>query len=343
MFLRVFKLLEEEYSYAERISEVEIEPISLATRKKGPQRQKERISKESFATNLRFERMAKTGIHLVHACYICNAAYFEEKKRLRRHLQNIHGIHVSPGIKGSKPRPKANHSFVDQQDASTITMYSCPSCTDYFESLDLLKFHVNTIHEREDCLDKEELGPEIDLASDNTMSGISPTINPCAIVNHSVSSIGAVASVSGYDADSAAIYACQQMDADDTEKSKTLYILDTLALQPFAIIDKHGHAKHALAHKKIISDLVGKHDSIRSILPMKRRHLDTTHHLCINCSPVIATGLENLFAVSPYIDILQQRTFVELTPNICALVNKDWDFYPQIKYATAKLFSGCIL
>ncbi|KAI7866048.1 hypothetical protein BDF14DRAFT_1818011 [Spinellus fusiger] len=183
--------------------------------------------------------MAKTGIHLVYACYNCVAVYFNEKKRLRRHLQSIHGIHVSPSIKGSRPRPKANHSFVDQQDGSTITMYLCPSCTKYFESLDLLKSHVNTIHERDDCpeatqsddqnksdLDEEELGPKIDLPSDNTMSIISPTIIPCAVVNHSVPSTGASASVSGDDADNAALYACQQMDADDTEKSKTLYIIE---------------------------------------------------------------------------------------------------------------------
>ncbi|CEG75036.1 hypothetical protein RMATCC62417_10147 [Rhizopus microsporus] len=205
-------------------------------------------------------------------------------------------------------------------------MYSCSSCKNYFESLDLLKFHVNTIHERDDCpeatqsstsddqnepgLDEEELGPEIDLPSDNTISIISSTIKPCAVVNHSVPSTGADASVSSDDADSAALCACQQMDADDTEKSKTLYILDTLALQPFAITDKHDHEKNALTHKKIISDLVGNHGSIRSILPMKRRHLDTAHHLCVNCSPIIATGLENLFAVLPNIDILRQHAFI---------------------------------
>ncbi|CEI90113.1 hypothetical protein RMCBS344292_04446 [Rhizopus microsporus] len=119
-------------------------------------------------------------------------------------------------------------------------MYLCPSCTNYFESLDLLKSHANTIHERDDCseaalsddqnepdLDEEELGPEIHLPSDNTMSIISSNIKPCAVVNHSVLSTDAVASVSGNDADSAALHACQQMDADDTEKSKTLYISST--------------------------------------------------------------------------------------------------------------------
>ncbi|KAI9488336.1 hypothetical protein BDB00DRAFT_888650, partial [Zychaea mexicana] len=51
------------------------------------------------------------------------------KKRLRRRLQSLHGIHVSSGIKGSKPGLKDNHSLFDQQDASTITLYSCPSHT----------------------------------------------------------------------------------------------------------------------------------------------------------------------------------------------------------------------
>ncbi|KAI9007896.1 hypothetical protein CLU79DRAFT_840369 [Phycomyces nitens] len=47
-----------------------------------------------------------------------------------------------------------------------------------------------------------------------------------------------------------------------------------------------------------------------------------------------------------YLDIdnapIHSSTDMELTPNICALC-KDWDFYPQINYATEKLFSGCIL
>lgn len=34
---------------------------------------------------------------------------------------------------------------------------------------------------------------------------------------------------------------------------------------------------------------------------------------------------------------------MELSPELCNLFNRDWEFYPQVKFATAKLFSGSIL
>ncbi|RCH81579.1 hypothetical protein CU097_003298, partial [Rhizopus azygosporus] len=77
-----------------------------------------------------------------------------------------------------------------------------------------LTFCINSTNDvqNEPGQDEEELSPEIDLPSDNTMSIISPNIKPCAVVSHSVPSTGVADSLSGDDADNAVLYACQQMD-----------------------------------------------------------------------------------------------------------------------------------
>ncbi|CAO3667020.1 unnamed protein product [Rhizopus microsporus] len=103
------------------------------------------------------------------------------------------------------------------------------------KQLKVLTFCINSTNDvqNEPGQDEEELSPEIDLPSDNTMSIISPNIKPCAVVSHSVPSTGVADSLSGDDADNAVLYACQQMDVDDTEKSKTLYISSTKGYRCF--------------------------------------------------------------------------------------------------------------
>ncbi|KAL1936244.1 hypothetical protein VTP01DRAFT_378, partial [Rhizomucor pusillus] len=57
----------------------------------------------------------------------------------------------------------------------------------------------------------------------------------------------------------------------------------------------------------------------------------------------MVTSLENLFAASPYSKILVQRHYVPLADDVWALLNKDWEFYPQAKYFSAMVLAGAIL
>ncbi|CAO3689633.1 unnamed protein product [Rhizopus stolonifer] len=78
---------------------------------------------------------------------------------------------------------------------------------------------------------------------------------------------------------------------------------------------------------------------------LSRRYDDFTDsgsNLC-KCSSLVASGLENLSNTSPYRKLFTERKYVELTSEICELLNKDWDFFPQIKFFSSKLFSGAIL
>ncbi|KAG0737105.1 hypothetical protein G6F62_010410 [Rhizopus arrhizus] len=139
-------------------------------------------------------------------------------------------------------------------------------------------------------------------------------------------------------------HACQQKGAEN-DKNKTMFIVDTLSLKPFAILDNHGNEENALAHDTIVNKLVTKHDSIKSIPTMKRPYEDdsATNSLCINCSSQVHAELSNLFDTSPYSSLLKQREYTPLTDDIRTLLNKDWQFYPQVKYFSATVFAGSII
>ncbi|CAO3697231.1 unnamed protein product [Rhizopus microsporus] len=126
-------------------------------------------------------------------------------------------------------------------------------------------------------------------------------------------------------------HACQQKGTEN-DKNKTMFIVDTLSLKPFAILDNHGNEESALAHDTIVNKLVTKDDSIKSIPTMKRPYEDdsATNSLCINCSSQVHAELSNLFDTSSYSSLLKQQEYIPLADDICTLLNKDWQFYPQV-------------
>lgn len=116
-------------------------------------------------------------------------------------------------------------------------------------------------------------------------------------------------------------------------------------MKPIAITDQEGTEHNALAHPCVISKLVKSHDSIKPILPSKRRYLDMLDKssLCVRCVPEATPGLENLLLVSPYTTLLSQRSFVEIPEHVCHLLNSDWEFFPQFRFFSATVFAGAIL
>jgi hypothetical protein len=140
--------------------------------------------------------------------------------------------------------------------------------------------------------------------------------------------------------DDAVLQACQQTHESDESKRKTLYILDSLQLSPLVVTDALGMEQNALAHPSVISKLSSGSISVRPIIPTKRK---SDGELCPNCSPLVAPGLEHLLAVSPYTAILLKRKYVEIPSSICDLLNEDWTFRPQLRYACAQILAGCIM
>ncbi|CAO3568904.1 unnamed protein product [Mortierella alpina] len=141
----------------------------------------------------------------------------------------------------------------------------------------------------------------------------------------------------------AVLYSCQQGHASEAEQKRTLSIIEALDLQPFAFKDGHGAEQNALAHASVIERLSFGHVSVdpTPATPRKRK-LDVTEP-CWTCSPIPSAGLEHLMSVSPYAGSLLTRKYVELNDDICELLNRDWRFSLQLRFACSKILSGCIL
>lgn len=144
--------------------------------------------------------------------------------------------------------------------------------------------------------------------------------------------------------DEAILHSCQQQHASDDEKIKTLCLVDSLALQPMAIIDQQGVEQNVLTHPSIGTKLVDQHECVKPIIPSKRRYADMMDKgsLCVSCQPEVTDGLENLLHMSPYSSLLSQRQYVEISERVCNLLNSDWEFFPQMRFFTAMAFAGAI-
>lgn len=140
----------------------------------------------------------------------------------------------------------------------------------------------------------------------------------------------------------AMLYACQQQYSTDECKEKTLFILDTLNLQPFRINDGNNLEQNALAHVNVIKKLTSESEDFQSILPVKRKH-ELDDYRCKNCTLIPPPHLEKVLSLSPYFKALTTRRYTELSKELCTLLNDDWDLRPQTKFFCAQLFAGAIL
>ncbi|KAG0058164.1 hypothetical protein BGZ89_001514, partial [Linnemannia elongata] len=141
--------------------------------------------------------------------------------------------------------------------------------------------------------------------------------------------------------DDAVLYSCGELHASAGEKRKTLGIVESLGLEPISIKDALGIEQNALAHATVISRLPASSVELRPVTPQKRK-LDNDE-TCPNCSPAPAPGLEHLLSSSPYAARLATRSYVELSDEICELLNRDWQFLPHLRYASAVILAGYLL
>ncbi|KAG1143956.1 hypothetical protein G6F37_002825 [Rhizopus arrhizus] len=174
------------------------------------------------------------------------------------------------------------------------------------------------------------------LQSDNTS-----TIDPTDIIHQK--KISCKASPRFYD--EAVLYSSQQQHVYDEEKTKTLCLVDSLALQPIAITDRQGTEHIALTHPHVANKLVNMHESIKPILSSKRRYSDMIDKgaLCVQCRTEVTDGLGNLLLMSPYTTLLSQRNFVEISEQVCHLLNSDWEFFPRFRLFSAMALADSIL
>lgn len=53
--------------------------------------------------------------------------------------------------------------------------------------------------------------------------------------------------------------------------------------------------------------------------------------------------LNNIIHTSPIYNLLSDQKYMELTTRVTDLINRDWTFFPQLRYATSQIFAGVIL
>lgn len=143
--------------------------------------------------------------------------------------------------------------------------------------------------------------------------------------------------------DEAVVFACNKQDDPQSEKVQAEYLVESLGLEPFSMMNKAGSELNGLVHKRWMDDMIASSDSINATPPVKKRRSKESDSICVTCSPSLAIGLERLLAVSPYRTLLQQRQYIELAPQLCELINKDWCFFPNIQFVSAMMFAGSIL
>ncbi|KAG0337367.1 hypothetical protein BG004_007672, partial [Podila humilis] len=141
--------------------------------------------------------------------------------------------------------------------------------------------------------------------------------------------------------DDAVLYSCGDLHASAGEKRKTLGIVETLGLEPISIKDAIGVEQNALAHATVVARLPQGSVDL-SPIPRQKRKLNDDN-TCSSCSPAPQPGLKHLLSSSPYAARIATRNYVELNDEICELLNRDWQFSPHLRYATAVILAGCLL
>ncbi|KAG0365458.1 hypothetical protein BGX24_004138 [Mortierella sp. AD032] len=142
--------------------------------------------------------------------------------------------------------------------------------------------------------------------------------------------------------DDAVRYSCGELHALPREKRRRLGIVGSLELKPISIKDALAIEQNALVHATVISRLSAGPVNLSPVESQKRRKLyeDET---CSNCSPAPAPGLGYLLSSSPYAARLSTQTYVELCEEICELLNRDWQFSPHLRYASAVILAKRLL
>ncbi|KAI8365705.1 hypothetical protein BD560DRAFT_401427 [Blakeslea trispora] len=148
----------------------------------------------------------------------------------------------------------------------------------------------------------------------------------------------------------AVLYSCQGEDGNEREKTILLTVSESLGLTPFAVIDAEGQEENALAHKNIVSRLC---DNEKQNLTFKRTdnvkrnyNGDLKRDYCCLLSStheINQPGLSSLLYSCPIKNILKTRKFIELTNDMCKLLNEDWELRPQMRYFCARALAGSII
>ncbi|SAM07134.1 hypothetical protein [Absidia glauca] len=280
---------------------------------------------------------------ILFACYLCqDHKTFSDRTRLRRHLANSHQQLRHGAPQGRPPKGSAEFPPVKGQ-----ILFSCPCCFYCHDALEQIAIHVETHPEavRPHMSEDDEDDEGNDSGSDGESSPI-VTIPAEVTVPDNAEIKETNSDNRKRNQQESVLFACHEENADLAISSRTEKIVHAMDLIPFSLVGATGTEYNALAHPAVIEKLAEEKDLVAEKTEIKKRKLNETE-MCNNCSELINVPanleIQLLMARSPYFKVLRLRQFVELTKELCDLVNQDWTFHPHIKYVTAQLLAGSIL
>ncbi|KAI8067498.1 hypothetical protein BC940DRAFT_300887 [Gongronella butleri] len=268
--------------------------------------------------------------HAVHHCSFCTkTTIFTRKGSHLRHLENKHDMKLVSAKRGVELEAPPGYVVVESCETADTVLFCCPSCPRMDICLESIGKHL--VQHLESVAPDSPLQTEMH-ASKSSIRSRSPSPSSPSVKRHCRSH------------DDAVLHACQLADASDIDKKKTLFIVDALSLKPLSVM-ANGVESNALAHPHVIQQAVADAASVRAVGLTKRTFYaaDSSKNACGHCCVEHPVALQQLITSSPYRRLLETRHFVELTPDLGLLLNRDWLIHPQLKHAAAQLLAGAIL
>ncbi|KAG1451696.1 hypothetical protein G6F56_008016 [Rhizopus delemar] len=148
--------------------------------------------------------------------------------------------------------------------------------------------------------------------------------------------------------DESILRALRQSGGSACERNKALWIADSLKLQPFVLLDDNQVEEIALTYCDNLMPLITKSQDhsfrVKHVTAGKKRAWDNSPiSTNANSTMNIEANLMSIQHYGPYAQQLSKRCFKQLDINSCQLLNDDWTFLPQLRYACAQLLAGAII
>ncbi|KAI9025230.1 hypothetical protein CLU79DRAFT_833881 [Phycomyces nitens] len=268
----------------------------------------------------------------------CNKCNTSVGKSLKHHEKNYHAPSISVKYMESEDSEKPTILLLERNKTN---QFECPFCKKTWVTCSSARSHFYR-HAGKCCDSSANSSSDESDIEDTTIATIEMEATELVTVfPESVDS-------PRRSFDESILRALRQSDGSTCERNKALWIVDSLKLQPFALLDDNQVEEIALTHCDNIMPLMTKNQDhsfrVKHVTAGKKRAWDNS---LLSTSANSTTNIEaNLMSIQhygPYAQQLSTRCYKQLDINSCQLLNDDWTFLPQLRYACAQLLAGAII
>lgn len=142
-----------------------------------------------------------------------------------------------------------------------------------------------------------------------------------------------------FDDDSAVLLACNVLSCSPRVQDSCILAAKIGKLKPILLTPSNGKIHPFLAASENIIDVLSDNPTGSWSLPIVNKAATTDGS--------VSTNTDDLFIyivrISPIYRHIADQQYVELTKEIAQELNKDWAFFPQLRFAASHIFTGSIL